>query len=143
MNIEPHLRNIDSRLELSKLLVNLWSHITKRRRRQLALLLILMMVSAFSEVISLGAILPFIGALTAPDRVFNQPVVRELVKVVGITTPNQLVLPLAMAFAITALMAGLIRLLLLWVSTRLAFAIGTELSRRCTDICFISLIKSM
>ena len=129
MNIDPHLKNIDSRLELSKLLVNLWSHITKRRRRQLALLLILMMVSAFSEVISLGAILPFIGVLTAPDRVFNQPVVRELVKVVGITTPNQLVLPLAMAFAITALMAGLIRLLLLWVSTRLAFAIGTELSR--------------
>jgi ABC-type multidrug transport system fused ATPase/permease subunit len=129
MNIEPNCESLESGFKLSKLLVNLWRHITKRRRRQLALLLLLMVVSAFSEVISLGAILPFIGVLTAPNRVFNQPWVREMVGIFGITEPNQLVLPLALAFAIAALIAGVFRLLLLWVSTRLAFTIGSELSR--------------
>ncbi|MFH0959998.1 MAG: ABC transporter ATP-binding protein [Pseudomonadota bacterium] len=129
MNNESNSENTPSRLELSRLLVDLWRHITKRRKWQLLLLLILMLVSAFSEVISLGAILPFIGVLTAPDRVFNQPGVRELVQIFGITEPNQLVFPLALVFATAALFAGVIRLLLLWVSTRLAFAIGTELSR--------------
>jgi ATP-binding cassette subfamily B protein len=129
MKSEPDSENIASRLELSKLLVDLWRHITKRRKWQLLLLLMLMLISAFSEVISLGAILPFIGVLTAPDRVFNQPGVREMVEMFGVTEPHQLVLPLALAFAIAALIAGVIRLVLLWVSTRLAFAIGTELSR--------------
>ena len=129
MKSEPDSENIASRLELSKLLVDLWRHITKRRKWQLLLLLMLMLISAFSEVISLGAILPFIGVLTAPDRVFNQPGVRELVQTFGVTEPRQLVFPLALAFAIAAIIAGVIRLLLLWVSTRLAFAIGTELSR--------------
>lgn len=111
---------------LFKLLTRLWRHLDKRRQRQLTLLLILMLASAFAEVISLGAVLPFIGVLTYPDRVFNQPVVKGLCEGLGISSSDQLVFPLVIGFAALALVAGIIRLLLLRANSRLAFAIGAD-----------------
>jgi ATP-binding cassette subfamily B protein len=87
-----------------------------------------MLVSAFAEVVSLGAVLPFLGILTAPDLVFKQPVVANIAKSWGLTSADQLVLPLTIVFAAAAMIAGAIRILLLWVSTRLAYASGADLS---------------
>ncbi len=42
--------------------------------------------------------------------------------------PEQLLLPITIAFGVTALIAGAMRLLLLWASTRLSFATGADLS---------------
>jgi ATP-binding cassette subfamily B protein len=88
----------------------------------------LMLISAFAEVVSLGAVLPFLGILVAPEHVFNHPIVADVAQAWGITSANQLVLPLTVAFAAAALIAGAIRILLLWVSTRLAYATGADLS---------------
>lgn len=92
------------------------------------MLLGLMVVSAFAEVVSLGAVLPFIGILTAPERVFNHPVVADVAQALGIATADQLVFPLTVIFATAALIAGAIRILLLWVTTRLAVVSGADLS---------------
>ena len=113
---------------LRNLLMRLWLHLSRRRQRQFMLLLGMMLISAFAEVVSLGAVLPFIGILTAPDAVFNHPVVANVVQAWGITAADQLVLPLTVAFAAAALIAGAIRILLLWGNTRLAYASGTDLS---------------
>ncbi|MDC0975663.1 ABC transporter ATP-binding protein [Alphaproteobacteria bacterium] len=87
-----------------------------------------MLLSAFAEVVSLGAVLPFLGILIAPDKVFSYPIVADLVLVLGVTSADQLVLPLTVAFTAAALIAAVIRILLLWVSTRLAYATGADLS---------------
>ncbi len=87
----------------------------------------LMLISAFAEVISLGAVLPFLGILVAPEHVFNHPIVADMAQAWGIISADQLVLPLTVAFAAAALVAGAIRILLLWASTRLAVASGTDL----------------
>jgi len=108
------------------LLTRLWHHLTQHRRRQFILLMGLMLFSALAEVVSLGAVLPFLGILVAPEHVFNHPIIANLVLSWGITSANQLVLPLTVAFATLALIAGAIRILLLWVSTRLAFASGAD-----------------
>ncbi len=113
---------------LPNLLKRLWRHLSRRRRRQFGLLMGLMLVSAFAEVVSLGAVLPFLGILVAPDRVFSHPIVADVAQAWGITSADQLVLPLTVAFAAAALIAGAIRILLLWASTRLAVASGADLS---------------
>ena len=113
---------------LPNLLVRLWHHLSRRRRLQFGLFMGLMLVSAFAEVVSLGAVLPFLGILVAPDKVFAHPIVGDLVRSWGVTSADQLVLPLTIAFAAAAMLAGAIRMLLLWVSTRLAFASGADLS---------------
>jgi ATP-binding cassette subfamily B protein len=89
----------------------------------------LTLFSAFLEVVSLGAVLPFISILTSPEQVFNHPMVLDVVLEWGITSADQLVLPITVAFASAAIVAGAIRVLLLWVSTRLAVSIGADLSR--------------
>lgn len=110
------------------LLARLWHHLSRRRQHQFALLLGLMLLSAFADAVSLGAVIPFLGILTTPDLVFNHPVVADAVQAWGITSADQLVLPLTLGFAVAALTAGAIRLLLLWGNTRLAYASGTDLS---------------
>jgi ATP-binding cassette subfamily B protein len=87
-----------------------------------------MLVSAVAEVVSLGAVLPFLGVLVAPDQLFRHAIVADLAQAWGLTSADQLVMPLTVAFATAALIAGAVRILLLWVSTRLAFASGADLS---------------
>jgi ATP-binding cassette subfamily B protein len=110
------------------LLARLWHHLSPHRQRQFVLIMGLMLLSACAEVVSLGALLPFLGILTAPEAVFNYRIVARLAHAAEITTARELLLPLTIAFAAIALLAGAIRLLLLWVSTRFTFAAGADLS---------------
>jgi ATP-binding cassette subfamily B protein len=110
------------------LLGRLWRHLSPRRRRQFVLIMGLILVSAFAEVVSLGAVLPFLGILTAPDKVFKFRLVAQTAHAWGINSPDRLLLPLTLAFAALALTAGAIRMLVLWVSTRFTFASGADIS---------------
>jgi ABC-type multidrug transport system fused ATPase/permease subunit len=114
--------------DLSVLLLRLWHCLSRRRRRQFALLMGLVVISALAEVFTLGAVLPFLGVLIAPERVLHQPMVATLARHWGITSARELILPVTLLFASLAVAAGAIRILLLWASTRLAYATGSDLS---------------
>ena len=111
-----------------QLLSRLWRHISKRRRGQFGLLLVLMLLASFLEILSIGAVLPFLGVLVAPERIFQLPSALPVIQTLNLTEPKQLLLPLTVAFAAAALIAGAMRLLLLWTSTRLSYASGADLS---------------
>ena len=113
---------------IMNLFVRIWHHLSRRRKFQFGLLLTMMLISALAEVVSLGSVLPFLGILISPDKIFSHPLVSGIVKAFGITSADQLVLPLTVAFVVAALMAGGIRLFVLWASVRLAHASGTDLS---------------
>jgi len=108
--------------------VRLWRHLTQRRRRQFGLLLGLMLVSAVTEVVSLGAVLPFLGILTVPEQVFNYPIVASLASELGIASANELILPLTVTFVAAALIAAAVRLLLIWANIRFSNSCGADLS---------------
>ncbi len=90
--------------------------------------MVLVLLSAIAEVVSLGAVLPFLTVLAAPEVVFGHPLAAGVVRSLGIATPEGLVLPLTIAFAAAALVSAAIRLWLLRASTRFAFGTGSELS---------------
>ena len=54
----------------------LWQHLTKKRRIQFFLLLILMLLASIMEVVSIGAVVPFLGALTSPESIFKYKLIR-------------------------------------------------------------------
>ncbi|MEO1202399.1 MAG: ABC transporter ATP-binding protein [Pseudomonadota bacterium] len=87
-----------------------------------------MLLSAVTEIVSLGAVLPFIAILSAPDKVFQYPLVADAARSFGITSAEQLVVPLTVAFAGAALIAGAMRISVSWLSTRLTFASGADIS---------------
>jgi ATP-binding cassette, subfamily B, bacterial PglK len=99
-----------------------------RRRSQFALLLMLMLIASFAEILGIGAVLPFLGVLTAPERIFELSAMQPIIKILKISEPSQLLLPLTIAFSLAILIASAMRLLVLWMSTRLSFAAGADLS---------------
>ena len=111
-----------------RLLNQLWGHFPKKRKFQTYLLILLVFISAILEVVSLGAVIPFIGVITAPELVLEYNSLRSFLEFFDITTPDQIIKPITILFCTAALMAGLVRALLLWISTKLAYSTGADLS---------------
>ena len=106
----------------------LWQHLTKRRRKQIFLLLILMVLASIMEIVSISAVVPFLGALTSPEKIYQHQLAQPLIQILEITEPSQLLLPLSIIFIVATLVSVTVRLLLLYVSTRLSYAIGSDIS---------------
>ena len=113
---------------IKQLLRRLWHHISSRRRKQFALLVVLMLLTSFTEVLSIGAVLPFIGVITAPESIFGMTAAQPLIQALKLTDPTQLLFPITVAFALAVLIAGAMRLTLLWTSARISLAVGADLS---------------
>ena len=123
----PSMQPIDDKPQLFALLRILWGHISPRRRMQLGGLAALMLLGTMMELFSLGMVLPFLGVLTAPDHVFGHPMAQPVITYFGLTSPQQLLLPLTVLFGLAAVLSGATRLALLWGQTRLGNAIGHDL----------------
>jgi len=106
----------------------LFFHINSLRRRQFLLLFVLMILASFSEMLSIGAVLPFLSVLTSPQQFFEHSFVQPFIEVLGIKSADQLLLPVTVIFGLATLIAGGMRLMLAWVVTRLAYATGADLT---------------
>ena len=111
-----------------KLLIKLWHFLEKKRKRQFFGLIFLTIITSFAEMISLGAIFPFITVLTNPEQVYEIPFLGEILISNGMEKGDELIIPLATIFALAALIAGLMRLFLLKVSVLISNATGADLS---------------
>jgi len=113
---------------ISNILLGLWRHLSRQRKREFFLLLVLIFLSSFAEIISLGAVLPFIAVLSAPESTLSNPLIAKFASSLGVVSANEIALPLTIVFVLAALVAGGLRILLLWASNRLAYAAGADLS---------------
>lgn len=87
-----------------------------------------MLSSGVAELLSLGAVLPFMAVLSDPQRLWQNQIIQELAIKLGFTSANQLLFPSTLLFAAAAVLAGCARLLNLWLNGRLAAAVGSDLS---------------
>ena len=110
------------------LLLGIWRHLNKKRKTQLSLLLVVMLFSAFGEVFSLTALLPFLTVLVSPENIFNNSIYQIFANSIRIINSNNILILLTLIFAFSAILAACIRLLNLWFNVKLAASIGTDLS---------------
>ncbi len=111
----------------------LLGHMSRRRQRQLGLLLILMVISSLSEVVSLGSLLPFLGALSNAEGLLSNRQLQPLLSLLQIQTTAQLVMMLALAFVVTVIVANGLRILTVNVRTHLAASISSDISCKLYD----------
>lgn len=111
-----------------QLILQLLKHVSLRRRFQIVVLFALMLVVSVAELFSIGAVLPFLGVLTAPESVFKHPMAQPLIHALNITEPKQLLTFLTFTFGVAAVVSGGLRLLLSWTQIRLSYALGADFS---------------
>lgn len=109
-------------------LIQLWKRLRTRRKIQLSAILILMIIASFAEVLSIGAIIPFLGVLISPEKLLEQPLTGEIFAVFGITEAEGLLLPLTVIFAVAALLSGATRFILMWSQNRFSSSVGSDLA---------------
>ena len=100
----------------------------RRRRYQFLILLTLMILTSMFEVISIGAVIPFLGVLIEPSNIFELPAAQSFIQFLGVDQPTQIIFPISALFAIAVVMSGAMRVLLLWASVKFSFILGVDLS---------------
>jgi len=106
----------------------LWAQLSRRRRLQALTLITLTLASSLAEMLSLGAVVPFLAVLAEPERIWGTGKAQWLAGLMGWQHPADLVLPLCLAFAGAALLAGAVRIQVLRGTIGLANGIGSDLS---------------
>ena len=106
----------------------LWKNIPRVRQYQFCLLLLLMILVSFAEIVSISAVVPFLGILASPDSFLENSYVKPFAEMMDISDSRELLFPLTIAFCSAALISGLMRFILLWAQTRLSNSIGSDLS---------------
>jgi ATP-binding cassette, subfamily B, bacterial PglK len=110
------------------MLKNLWNHLSKHRQKQFLILQFFIIFTSFLEMLSLGAVIPFLSALSNPEYLFDHNYIQPIIIFLDISSADDLVLPFTITFVILVLFAALIRMILLWAMIRLSFTTGADLS---------------
>ena len=113
---------------VSHLLYALWAYIPSGRKVQFFLLLLLSFFTSLTEMFSIGAALPFISALTEPDKVYNNSLLQPVFNMFELYSAKEIIVPLTILFVAAIIMATVMRFILLWSSTKISFNIGIDLS---------------
>lgn len=114
--------------DLSGVLRDMWRLVLRKRRGQLAVILVLTVLGAVAEVLTLGALMPFLAFIADPAAVENAPVVRDVLEAVGLGTLRDHLLSLTLLFSAAALFAGAVRIVLTMATGRFVYSIGADLS---------------
>jgi ABC-type multidrug transport system fused ATPase/permease subunit len=111
---------------LPSALSRLYRHFSRRRRVQLVLILALMLAGALAELMTIGAVLPFLALIANPARAADMPLFGNLFARLG-WRGDDLLLPATLLFITVALSAGAVRLLLAWASQKFVFRLGHDI----------------
>lgn len=113
---------------MKNIFFRIYSHLNIQRRLQFLILFLLMISASLFEVVSLGAVLPFLSVLTSPEQLFNSSSIKYFINLADISEPTDLLFPITFIFSVTVILSGFMRFLLLWFQTRLCYSIGADFS---------------
>lgn len=94
----------------------------------MAPLIILMVLGAMAELMTIGVLLPFLGAIADPGGAGSFNILQDAFRALGVSGQANMVYALAGLFAVAALTAAAVRLLLLWVSQKFVYGVAYELA---------------
>ena len=113
---------------LWQLITLLYSHLSRIRKAQFFSVFLLMIVSSFAEILSIGAVLPFLSVVVTPQVVYENELAKPFINFLDLSSPDQLLLPLTILFGVAAIFSGIMRIISLWVQTRVGHIVGADLS---------------
>lgn len=100
---------------------------SSRRKRHLLVSLVLMLCGAAAELLTIGAVLPFLALLSSPNSAALFPWLASVLETLGWGHDRPLVFGAALVLIVAAVAATILRLLLVWVSQDFALKLGHEI----------------
>lgn len=100
----------------------------RRRRVQFVFVFALTLVGAVAELVSIGAVIPFLQVVAAPESLARWPAGMRAMRWLGITEPGGLLIPAAILLIVTAIGSAVVRLILTWVTGRFVYGLTHDLS---------------
>jgi ATP-binding cassette, subfamily B, bacterial PglK len=110
------------------LIFDIWKFISIQRRKQFYLLIVLIILSSLAELISIGAVIPFLSVIIDTEQIHQFPIIAKYIQIFGHKDNSEMLLFISMVFIIATIFAGAIRLLYIWVSTNFSQSTGADLS---------------
>lgn len=86
-----------------------------------------MLVGAIAELVTIGAVIPFIALLADPGRAMEFELLQRIFGALGWNQPEDLVLPMTVLFLMIVIVSSGIRLLLAWAKNRFSYALGFDI----------------
>ena len=126
--VRENVENSEGLKPLNKLVLSLFNHLTARRKRHFFFVCLLMLISSITEIVSIGAVLPFLSVIVDPEMVYSHELAQPLVTFLNLKSPEGLIFPITLLFAISAIVAAFMKITSLWVQTRVAHFSGADLS---------------
>ena len=106
----------------------LGSFALKSRTKELLGLIVLILISAVADIISIGAVIPFLGLLTNPESVISHPLIVAMFSSYMPIDNNTFLIYSSIIFIVLVFLAGIARLTLLKKITTISHLIGADLS---------------
>ena len=122
--------NKSKKINLFDLNFRVYNKLSSKRKRQIIFLLFLLVLSSLAEFFSIASIIPFITVLTNPTKLFDISIIKQIANILGYQNADQLLLPFVLVFMASSAIAGLIKLLNIWLSNKYSAFIGSDFSTK-------------
>jgi ATP-binding cassette, subfamily B, bacterial PglK len=106
----------------------LFGKLSSERRREFAMLLAFILLGALAELGTIGSVIPFLALLSQQSGVIHLPWLATLFALLGAKLGLSAIVAAAVVFGAFALVAGLIRLELSWLTQDFVYRGGHELA---------------
>ena len=93
------------------LIFRLWKVLSRKRQNQLIILVIFMAITSISELLTIGSLIPFLTVLSNTEKIPKNGFFNFLLNIYGTSDFKDLLLPLALIFAIFAIISSSLRIL--------------------------------
>jgi ATP-binding cassette, subfamily B, bacterial PglK len=108
----------------------LWRSMAPRRRRHFYAVIAVMLLGTLAELLTIGAVLPFLALVANAETAGRLPLFRDLAGLVDATTPDELLFAAAMLLIFAAVTAVTVRLWLTRVTLAFVLVLGHEIATK-------------
>lgn len=115
-------------------IIKFWNLLPKNRRHQFLYLIIIMIGSSIAEMISIGAIVPFLSLILDPNTAhlkLNYLWSENFFSYIG---RENIVLVATLFFILSIVVSGFLRLLVSAMNLRVAYVVGSEISQKMFEL---------
>lgn len=110
-------------------ILKLWGLIESTHKRLIFPIILLMVLASIAEIFSIGMLIPFLSVILDPIALIKKINSYGLLPGINLDIAN-IQLLVTVVFSITAIIAGILRVSLIYATIKISFAIGTSLSTK-------------